>query len=488
MNSIVEQVRKNKINFFIFLLFILSLLLITGNVIDYGFWQFDSWAYTTNEMAEFKYNGRWLTPFLHSNLYFIPPLLAWFWAIISLYYYFHTFVKRFFDGLSVSIFLLLILPFLTIISPALMAQLNWPIHSLAALLILSIGAYFTKKNSNLKVLFIITIFTFAVLQSFAFMTIFLAIPSYLILSEMSKTEFIKKVFIIIFVWLISILIAYLLTKMIQYMYFGEFPPLPDWRITHRVNNANDLIINILHNIKLSLRHLNIYFSPYIGTVLVLFLFMISFSFYKKYYVSLRISIFLVIVSLGLLLSIYLTTAVAGTAIPFRATFLFGQSLLLLFIALYVLIINYRNSKVLNNILIIVFFIIIIKPFLIAYYNTMWYKDRSFDIKNTFQELALQSTRSIKKIIIDRKNTKDSNSWSLNYSDSLANQPLIMQPPRLKTAFTELGYNGPIVWCSKNTKNKECKETDTIVYEKCSYINPDVCTASDSNSTWFLKFR
>lgn len=492
MNVFLKKLNNSRIELIFLFFFLFVFLSVFNNVMHYGFWRQDCWAYSNDELHEFQFHGRWLAPVFYYFLHFLSPIIAWVLSVALLYYYFYSFLKRVYRDLDIDIFILLTIPFFFIVSPALVAQLNWPIHSLSAILVLALGAYLTRVNNSLFVMALTTMLSFAIFQSFSFFTILLAIPSISIMVKMTTKELLRKALLIVIVWFGSLLVAYILSKGLQYIYFGEFPPLAKWRRPNPASNIFELLANIWQNIKLMNTHLNQYFFSYTNTLFVL-LFVAScfFDFCKKKTSHIKVVFFYIAIVLLIAFSIYLITAPLGVIIDLRSIYNIGAAFLMLYVGLSILIIYSKNTKLLHIILLSIFTFIMLKPCTISYHNTLWFRTITQDIKSGVEELQQQGIRSIDKIVIDHRGKKGPKMWMLDYSASLKGQPLFMEsviwPYKLKRVFTELGYRKRIIWCDGVKKIKECENLNRVVFDKCSFVNPNLCTSTKSKSIWYLKF-
>ena len=486
MKIYIEKFLQNKFEFMIITVLLILIGSIYVNTLNVGFWRHDCWMYTGSELSEFKHNGRWLVPILHYFGRFISPYFALFTSLFLLYYFLYVFIKRFL-GTNYK-FSTKFLPFIPLISPALFSQLFWPIHTLSAIVILALAAYFTREKSSFIVMFLVTILTFATLQTFAFLSLLLAIPSYQSLVSKNNIGLIKKSTKIILLWGGSIVIAYVVSKIIQYIYFGEFPALPDWRKPNPVSYIGELLSNLIVNYNRFSSHLKSYFNAYTFIpILVTLLVSIILNFYQKNFDKLKITLFLIMISILLSSAVYLITAPLGTVISFRSTINLGIGLILIYLILLILLKRYRHIQTLLSLM---FIVVIIKPFMVTYYNTKYYNEITNDIYNTFFELQYQNIRQFKGIVIGSTAHEKNKIWDLSYH--LNGQAIVIEglnsPRRINRAFTELGYTGKIIWCFKDSKNKECQNIEEMDYNKCAYSNSNVCTATDSNQIWHLVFK
>jgi hypothetical protein len=463
---------------------------------SYGFWRHDSWFYTHSELSEFRNSGRWLAPIFYNLLHKIPPLYASIFTLILLYYVYYMFIKRFYQTLKVEHYLFAIFAFIPIVSPALFAQLTWPTHNLSASIILAIGAYLTRNKDSLFVLIIMTILTFSILQSFAFLTFLFAIPSMVILVKKSNVALIKQFLFMIIVWSLSILIAYLISKAIQYSYFGYLPGLPKWREANPANNITELIINILVNLELFIKYMDNYFYSFKSLMGIYFISVLGSSYLIKTGEKRgKALLYLIVTSITILILPYFIIAPVGTILFYRSIFMTGFSFLLLGIVFYFLIKYFLSNTYKITypfILIITLLFILYQPYTITYYNTKWFKSKTSHVYNSLKEL--KPIHHIHGIIIDLKHNKSQYIWHEDFFSSLNGHPLVMEDLndtyRLNTAFHQLGYDYKIgiKWCFPNTQNKYCSLLANMTYNKCASINKRICTDTQkSTHFWFLKF-
>jgi len=150
-------------------LFAFLLLVTFGLSLLQGYWRHDAWTYTQSELHEVA-DGRWLAPLLHLALHRLPPELSVVACLIFLGFFLWSEIKRIY-GKGKAPLLLIYISILTIFSPSVLSQLQWPTHSLAACLPLLLSLIWqNKKHVAFRVLrtFIISLGSLSILSSFVF--------------------------------------------------------------------------------------------------------------------------------------------------------------------------------------------------------------------------------------------------------------------------------------------------------------------------------
>lgn len=295
-----------------------------------------------------------------------------------------------------------------------------------------------------------------------------------------------------FVWFGSIVLAYLISKLIQFIYFGRLVPIASWRHPKYIHNSHNLINNITSSY-LSFLELFESYSYYCLIVLItiIYLFFIIYVYSTRSKTVARASTFIFICALLVTISSYLITLPIGTRVPFRAAH-FGFGIMLLYVAIDILGYSARkHQKKIQFFIVIIFSVIVAKSSLLSYYNSLWAMQVTNDVKNAINETRTQDIKTIDKIVISIK-SKDY--WKLSYDDLMNGYPLFLSGfislnnHRIKRAFDELGYKNKIEWCDNNLTNSEdCQKINNMIFPKCSTINTDVCGLT-VKSIWYIDFK
>ncbi len=475
------------------LLFLLAVVKYAIIVSDYGFWRHDAWGYTRSEHNEFLQNGRWLTTLLHHYLKYIPHYVAWCMSIILYWYVGYAVSKKYLLDLDdQSRVLPIILPSLLIINPGLLFQLNWPIHSLASISVLAIMAYAHDKVPVTRLIILGTVALYAINQAFVFVTLLFLIPKRDFFSFRSRKEIILQLSKRIGIWLIAIILGWVISKIIQFIAFGNIPPMPVYRASQPATSLIQFIENITINSSLFSKHFIIFASEEGAYLLLLTLIVATIACIRKSSFirieSIPQYVVLVLFAFALFLSIYIITAPLGVRIPFRTTFIFGPASLCLALALY----SITRSQVF---VLIAALIYLTPPHFLVMANLNWYMQFSSDVVKSITEIEEVSPRLIKGVVIDVSDLKSNKPWPVNYNDILLRQRLVMENlrghNRLARAFKELGYI-KTTWCGEKKKaltNTECSKLKQIQsFPKCAKTNPKICSGGIiENGYWAVKF-
>ncbi len=466
---------------------------------EYGFWRHDAWGYTKSEFLEFSENARWLAPIFHSATKDIPHYLAWLLCMAMAWGYGYVFMRRFLAGSRLeNKALLYSVPFVVIFQPGLMEQLGWPIHTLAAIFLLFLFALLSRNKASLLSSGVATVLVFAILQTFSFLAVLLAVPGYNTLLGMKKLKIVMTFFGILVFWGASILVSWLVSKLAQYVYFGSLPGLPEWRSAHPVKSPLDLHNNVVNNLVDFVEHVTFIYSPWIFLAVVsIFVALGVALFVKRKLRELVIAASILALGVCFLLSVYVFTAPMGTIIADRTTFTFGVAFFLAAIAFYVAMAALDlNEKWVFPASIAFVLLVSLQPMYLSYVNVKWYTAFSSDFVNALQEVEEGSPRDLKGVVVEISEYAEKiewDRWPIDYSHVRPDKYKFMEslnsPGRLGRAFYELGYD-EVHFCGGKEPGDpaKCKLVEGVSFERCARSNPRICSGGISdNRYWLLRF-
>lgn len=458
----------------------------------YGFWRHDAWGYRADGLREFQESARWLAFLLHGHMKQVPHLVAWYAALFSFAVFVFLFLRRFLAGTGAPLILILLLTFTALIQPGLMSQLNWPIHSLTAFLPLAILAFATHRNSSLWVVFVATILIFSILQSYAFLALLFGIPSYVQLGSLRPGALIRRFAMLLVVWIGSIGIAHVVSRLAQIQYFGRVPAMPRWRAPDPATDLVELVLNLSENIHVFRVHLS---ESYLSIAVFLLGAAIIIVFIAKTIVAPRkhALYFAVLSGVAALLSfsVYLFTSPVGTFIPFRASGTLGMALAFLLALLFAGAGSIvPNAALRSNLLAVFVLLLTAKPFALAYANMQWFAAQSGGIREALAEIAERPAEDVSLVLIDSTHAP---LWPTDGVRHLGKQPLVFEPidsrMRIAPAFAELGYN-KILWCFETGASapEPCQQFNFLEFAACASGNPRLCSAGYSHDgVWYVRF-
>ncbi|MFC3282759.1 hypothetical protein [Litchfieldella rifensis] len=495
----LSTVKSRWLEFLPALFFLAFAIILAVHVGEYGFWRHDAWGYTKSEFLEFSENARWLAPIFHSVTKDMPHYLAWLLCMAMAWGYGYVFLNRFLAGSQLeSKTFLYAVPFVVIFQPGLMEQLGWPIHTLAAIFLLFLFSLLSRNKASWLLSGIATILVFGILQTFAFLAVLLAVPSYKTLLHMKKVKVVMTFFGILIFWGFSILVSWLISKLAQYVYFGSLPGLPEWRSAHPVKSPLDLYNNVMTNLADFVEHVTFIYSPWLLlTVVAIFVLLGVALFVKRKLQELVIASLLLVLGTCFLLSVYVFTAPMGTIIADRTTFTFGVALFLVAIAFYVAMSSLDLDKKWIFPASIAFVLLVsIKPMYLSYINVRWYTAFTSDFVNALLEVEEGSSRNLKGVVVEISEYAEKiewDRWPIDYSHVRPDRYKFMEslnsPGRLGRAFYELGYD-EVHFCGGKEPGDpgKCKLVEGVSFERCARSNPRICSGGISdNGYWLLRF-
>ncbi len=469
----------------IFIIFIINICFFVGN---YGFWRHDAWSYIESGFPEFQDNGRWLAAISYVFLENLQNYIACILSIILFWLYGYLFIHRFYLGtIYHNDLICFILPFIMVISPGFLDQLTWSTHSLAAILIISLSALLVTGKGSLVILVIVTFLVFSILQTFSFLTLLLAIPSYFHLKLFSPYKVFLKFIFIVFIWISSIFTAWLLNRFIQYLYFGQIPALPIWRQANPAVDVTSLYMNLAKNLLVYVEHIDtIYLGEYVIVLISIIITLLIMLYISDKISELVISGFLVVCGIILSLSIYLFTAPIGVMISFRGSLVVGTGAMLVFLAIHVAIINLKFD---NNFLTAIVIIFLLNPYIICHINTKFFFQVTNSIVNSIRDIEESKSNTVKLVIIDARTKNLYPTVYLNIFNKIPHVfEDINEDYKLTPAFKELGYNR-VIWCLNSQSHPFCNNVADIEYNRCSKTNLNICSGgiNAEEKIWFIQF-
>lgn len=459
-------------------------------VLQVGFWRHDAWGYTNTEFPEFHSNARWAAPFAHYLFGWIPHSVAWLASMAMLWMYFYIFLCRFFGSDEQRYRpIILALPCAFVLQPGLLAQLFWPLHSLCAIAPLFLASCFTRTRHNYLAFFVGTVASFSVLQTFAFLAIFMAIPGLKALQETTTRQLARQLVTIWALWVASILLSAFLAKALQYAYFGEVPKLEDWRGPKPAASFADLLMNANEKYHQFISHfgtvaggLGLAFTPMVLAA-------ITVAFNLKHKSETLLSAWLLITGLILSAAIYIATIPDGVFISTRTTLLYGGGAILFFLCLATTL--RRKAAPLVSLIPALVALAFVHPYTITRANADWFHTFTDDVATAIDELEEGPPNQVDKVVINIQDVSPQQGvWPVNYDHILPWEMRYVegmnQTSRIHPAFLEKGYDN-IIWCNSDTNNPDCEELKRLDYNHCSSANPSFCSAGITDRKWHLRF-
>lgn len=452
------------------------------NVSGYGYWRHDAWSYTRNELHEFRENGRWLSPMAHHLFREVPNFVAWCLSIGMAWWYAFFFSRRFFDGTGTRL-ATTVIPFLLVLQPGLMEQLNWPNHTLAAVSILLLVAAAFRKKGSLAACALATILTFGILQSFSFAPVLMAIPSLQEARHMSRRGLIRRLGAIWITWILSFVAALLVARVLQVAYFGEVPEFPAWRLPDPARDIFGLIDNLFNNFLQFSSDLFRVYGAFTVLILLAGFYVASMSWRSRDPNSAIMSVWLFVTGIALMASMYVVLASHGFTIALRTTFNFGFGMVAIGAAAWAAALE-TNEKWLSlatrgNVILLAAL-----PGWVSYNNTAWFAAFTEEIVSSIEEIEPEGTAS--RIVINL--VDDDERWVPDFNAQLFGTNRFMEglgtSMRIVPAFRELGYRR-ITRCRPDDIREICRDGAMPNWRHCSDRNPDICSAGIRTGIWYI---
>lgn len=460
----------------------------------YAFWRHDAWGYVPDKWLDLRENLRWLAPFLHMGLSGMPNPLAWVLSMGLLYYVALTFGLRFVSGTDLNRMLVAAFAFLAVINPAVVGQLGWPVHSFAALLLLSIGAWFTRRHESLVVMVVSTIIVSAVLQGVAFLALFFAVPSFVSSRLLPVRRIMIRSICILLLWALAVLVAYLLGRLSQLIAFGEMAPFPDWRLPNPARSAADLLRNFLVNVERFDGFMTRVYDMGEFWVLLAPVMVVAWASWRVNRSQSVAIVSTALLAVFLASAPYIFTIPIGTYIPERTNVGLGLAVMLLCLLLLVWVKENAHewSGVISALILAA---MIYHPFSTSYRNTAYFSQVTRDIVSSIEQLAQMSQVLGPELIVIKAGSGEL-LWPVDYSTVLAGRPLMIEgfseEQRIARAFETVGYKEKLLWCTEATRrhvnDARCDDEADRIYVSCATANPAFCSApyDRAKAFWYLR--
>ena len=443
-----------------------------------GYWPHDAWVYTPNEFGELSRSGRWLAPSLHRYTHFIPPFTMWLITIFSVLSYFYMFLRSFLkdtyydSGLSA-----LAIASLFLISPSFAAQSLWPHHLGVAVLVLVIGLLIDPKFKHPVIhIGLVNILIFAILQSVNFVTIILCLPRLSLLINGKLKDIVINMLKKGTIWVASIVIAVLVSKIITLIVLGESSAL-------RSDGFGIELSTFIKDIfSISTKQIGYFYG-----VAVFYIAGITLGFTLVSIVSIKkrplfnFNLVCLILILMILILPYSMVFISGyKAFSFRGAMMFG---LINIISVMMIYVNVSIERFRLPLILLVVTI----PLLYSLQNLNAYSRDTRLFMQALEELKPSSV--IHNVVIDsRSNTGHLYSAKFplpGWTDSARNHP---RNPKWQVAF--VGMRMKYTLCHELTFNKEdkCQLLKTVNFDICSDIYPTICASysKENPNVWFVK--
>lgn len=324
------------------LLWVANLLAISG-LLSYaviveknGFWRHDSWIYKSSVFSQFKYDGRWLEPFIHPYLQHWPPFLAWLIAVACLWFFGYRLAKRLLPITEPGrVWLATATGSVLIFIPGLLGNLEWPINVMATAFVLALTAHYIDIRRGFLIASAGTLAIGGLLQAFLPFTLLFFLPEFQTLNELSNRNFHLLMLRRLCFWIVVVLSSLLFIKALQFTWFGHIPAYPKWRYPHPIHNLSTLISNLATNSHIALQQIKQSFS-WLGIITIALAIVIITVQAIRHHSNRNsiIALYYLLCSAGIVAFLYVATAPSGILLPFRISLAFGPALLLLFVALY----------------------------------------------------------------------------------------------------------------------------------------------------------
>ena len=370
-----------------------------------------------------------------------------------------------------------------VLQPGFIAQLNWPNHSLAALSVLFLLALLFRSKDSLIACATGTILTTAILQSFSFAAILMAIPAMSDVKKLSRRDIMRRLGLIWTVWAASVIGALVLSRLLQMLVFGEVPQIDEWRNPDPVTSLADLAANLTQNLALWGSHVVLVYG--VATVLLVILV----GLILRGIVTQHCSAFAVMVlwtlATGVLLSwsLYVATAPFGVVISLRTTLNFGFAMSVIG-ALGWVVANSETARSRAFVMKSLIIALAIIPGITSYQNTAWFSAHTRNISAAVQDIA---PLDIAERVFFHRPDPDV-ALVIEYPALFDTAPMFMESldatTRLVPALREIGYTR-FDSCNAVARDDAC-DIDTSGWAlTCAKTNALVCSAGVVDEAWHV---
>ncbi|WP_299593135.1 hypothetical protein [uncultured Microbulbifer sp.] len=468
--NVLARVKQDKLSAAALILGFFAVCAYFIQALGMGFWRPDAWGYSVDELSEFRGSQRWLAPFFHHYLRELPLAVGWICFILGWWVLGYRVAKNYL-GANACWMLASTVALVFVINPSLIGQSFWPLHSLAALIILLLMDQLRGSVSKFVLIPVGTVCLYAILQSFAFLTLIFLLPTKKELEVASLGWLLKRGMYDLSLWVGSLVAGVLVAKLAQLIYFGEITGLLPHRNLRPVATVSDLIGNLIHNLEVFWHHfLGAYSLFGILTFSVLVFGGVALIAWKRGDRSgvAKLLAVMAFYSLPLALGVYLITAPLGSLISFRSGFGAGCAI---FIALLVsqLVVSDRRF------LYLCMFSLLIPAFGLSYANFKRFSVGTGEIVATISEFNWRGADKPNVYIVSSKAE-----WPITWEYSTRYYPKLygryQTAERSKGAFWELGLPEPI-WCVNEKRKKYkgiCEELRKPPSANCSKLNSRIC--------------
>lgn len=313
-------------------------------------WRNDSMYYVSSYDDKLSDEGRWINHLFFRFLQLVPSDLA----IVISYLCVISFCAVVAHRVTKNVIFSIAFGILCVLTPVLPVQLEWPETLLFGFITL---AFSPLLQAKLPVRYFFP--TVAILFMGTFSAFYFLMPL-LFLSGMNYSRFWR----LLIVWVLSFVIAYVVTNCLVYALTGNFVQLADWRNPHYLHDFDDLLLN-LENIQRAISSQLGKMESFLkkGVLVVLFLISFAISLWRRQY---WLPILAIVCSLG----VYVSTLPVGIYIQDRTT-------LTVYIGLFVAVFlaPYTSRRVLLVIMVIMF-ILAVRMAKVGHEGISWYKNHT----------------------------------------------------------------------------------------------------------------
>lgn len=456
----------------------LLLLVMAVLAAEYGYWRPDTWQYLDTPRNEFEYNYRWLVPIFYYGLKWMPSYAAWLLAGLLYGYFGYGWARRHMRGAPWDSRLLALLAVgLILINPGLQDQLTWPSHTLAAISILAVMTALADRVPKVPLVLAGTLVLFGVHQSFAFLTLLFLVPGYAEQSTLSPRESLWRVIEVLCWWGCAFLLAWAVTQVILYLYFGHIPEIYDWRQPRPAHSLAELWVNLLRNAAVMVLRLRQFYTGWAaiaGGALVAAA-LVAGVWRKTEGTACHAH--LMLYGLCLYAAPYVVTAPVGTAVPFRLTLIFGPAAVLLMFSAMACV--RRPVMVLLVVLASSAY-----PAVLTLGNMHWFGGFTAEITRSVMEIREREPRVTRGVLVDVKAFQLPDPGPEQDRDFRWGVPQVFDPIHSPYAFTSAFYASgfsKVSLCDGN-QNQDAP-CDRLVpapaYTRCSTLLSQICSGGYS---------
>ena len=225
------------------LIFLCSYLYISVQVYHYGYWRHDALRYLVDFEDKFASEGRWVLYLLFPVLRWVPPFPSWLASLALLFAFFFLIARRqSCDRLDSTL-----IGLIAISSTSLFAQLNWPVTTIPAIVVLLIGYWLRYHVGRFATFMITSVLMFGAVQFGIYVLPLLFLDD---LRNKSGGRALATLVAIVLNWALGYVLGYAVSQLFVFLITGHWIEIAAWRNPHYATSLTSLLDNLSVNLDL----------------------------------------------------------------------------------------------------------------------------------------------------------------------------------------------------------------------------------------------